>query len=248
MTAPAPPAPPAQPAPPGSQRAHRLVGGAVLVTLLITGLALGLRHGVRDDVLIRNFGVVEEGQIYRAGRQTPAATARIVRDHGIRTIIDLGAYEADSPQERRLANTALALGVTRHRFPLHGDGTGDPNAYVHALRVLADERNFPVLVQCAAGSQRTSGCIMLYREAVQGVPMEQSHHEALAHAHDPDDNPHLWPYLTHYRASILAAFNAARNGVAPPPIPYIEQGPGFARPGLPTRPPSPAPEPAAPAP
>lgn len=144
---------------------------------LLVALAIGVsiwvfRFGVRDHVWARNFGVVTAGEVYRAGRLTPVATKRIVQRRGIRTIIDLGAYHPGSPEERRAQRTADALGVARYRLDLEGDATGNPNEYAHALRLIDDPRNRPVLVHCSAGSERTGCLVALYRARAQGTPLD----------------------------------------------------------------------------
>ncbi|MCE2966070.1 MAG: fused DSP-PTPase phosphatase/NAD kinase-like protein [Phycisphaerales bacterium] len=179
----------------------------------IVALGLGLtlaglyaRYGVRDNVLPRNFGVVVEGQVYRSGRLTPAATQLVHDRTGFRTVIDLGAYVGKPIDEQVAAKTAQALGVKRINFTdLDGYGVGNPNSYVAALRAMSDPANQPVLVHCAAGAQRTSVCMMLYRKIYQGVPFETSIAEALEHDHDPRDNPHLRVYLQTYAEAIERA-------------------------------------------
>lgn len=178
------------------------------------------RYHVRDDLWPRNFGVVEAGQIYRSGRQTPAMMERLVREHGIRTIIDLGAFGLDTREEREAQRTAAALGVDRFRFTLQGDGTGDPNEYVAALRLMTDPARRPVLVHCAAGAQRTSGCVVLYRHIVQGKTVDQVFPEAFEFEHDSRRNPKLRPYLDQWTPAIVESF---KTGVR---IPFEEPSGG----------------------
>lgn len=194
----------------------------LVIAALATGLGMGLRYGVRDDVWPRNFGVVSEGQVYRAGRQTPASMKRLVERYKIKTIVDLGAYAPGSPEERAAAGAAAALGVRRVRVSrdpvgrqvLHGDGTGDPNLYVVALRIMTDPASQPVLVHCAAGAQRTGACVMLYRLALEGKPFEETYAEAQRYRHDPARNPYLMAYLKEWGAKIVDALPDRK------PIPY----------------------------
>lgn len=188
---------------------RRRLSWLVLWIVLIASAVWVFRFAVRDNVWPRNFGVVEAGKVYRAGRLTPTATATLVREHSIKTIIDLGAYEGDASREKIAADTARALGVTRHVFTLDGDGTGHPMGYVEALRLMSDPANQPVLVHCAAGAQRTSVCVMLYEKIYHAVPLEQGLEAAAEHKHDPAKNPKLWPYVQRWSAAIE---NAVRSG------------------------------------
>lgn len=201
-----------------SKRPFKL-GPVLLVATLIFLGGWALRYNVRDNVIPRNFAVVSEGVLYRSGRLTPAQTEEVVRAHKIKTIIDLGAYLGQPINERNAQRTAEALGVARFTFDLVGDGTGDPNDYVQALRIIANPEFQPVLVHCAAGAQRTSACVMFYREIVQGQPIESTFNEAIEHKHDPSDNPALKAYVLHWREKVARAF---RDGGSIPYDPRVD--------------------------
>lgn len=176
----------------------------------------------RHDIYPDNFGVVEPGVLYRSADLTPAATRRVRDEHHIRTIVDLGAFDPGSAEERVAAETASALGIERHVFRLEGDGTGNPNAYVQALRIITDPAKQPVLVHCAAGAQRTSGCIILYRNLVQGVQFDVAYAEAQHFRHSPAKNPRLRPYLVEWTDRINRAF---RTGTLVPGKPEAGAAP-----------------------
>lgn len=163
---------------------------------------VGYRHVIEPDLVPKNAGVVVPGAIYRSGELTPAATRQVVERHGIRTIIDFGAHEPGSSEEVRAQRVAAALGVTRHRFNLGGDATGDPNEYVEAMRIALDPGNQPVLVHCAAGSERTGCFVILYRHHIEGVPIDEAYGEAMTHRHDPERNPRLRVVLERYAEAV----------------------------------------------
>jgi tyrosine-protein phosphatase SIW14 len=189
-------------------RTRPIASTVLLVAIIVAGLAVLWHKQVRDHLIPRNFGVVEEGVLYRSGRLTPRATRLVVERHAIKTIVDLGAYDKDPDLEEQARRTAEALGVTRYVFPLHGDGTGNPNAYVAALRVITDPANQPVLVHCSAGAERTSGCVMLYEKAVHGRAFAETYPLMTRHKHDPARNPLLMSYLADHAGAILAALRA----------------------------------------
>jgi len=166
------------------------------------------KDGIRDHLVPRNFGVVEIGHVYRAAALNPATLKKVHDEHKIRTIIDLGGSDTDPLADRLAQLSAESLGITRYLFPLSGDGTGNPNAYVAALRVLADETAHPVLVHCSAGAQRTSGCIILYRDVIQSRPDADARKEAMDFRHDPEDNPRLFTYLDTWQGHIERAFRS----------------------------------------
>lgn len=178
-------------------------------TLALCGVAYA--YAVHPNLFPKNFGVVDDGRLYRAGELTPAATRTVVEQNHIKTIIDLGAYDKDPAGERAAERTAKALGVERHVFRLEGDGRGNPNAYVEALRIITDPARQPVLVHCSAGAQRTGACVILYRTIVQGKNRADVMTEAYTHQHDPADNPFLKPYLDEWAEQIERAFKAGPN-------------------------------------
>ncbi|MCA9298772.1 MAG: tyrosine-protein phosphatase [Phycisphaerales bacterium] len=172
--------------------------GLLLWTLWDTGL--------KPELLPKNFGVVEPGRLYRSGELTPGSTKLVAERFHIRTIIDLGAHEPGSKEEALAQETARTLGLERFRFNLEGDARGDPNHYLEALRLMTDPARQPVLVHCAAGSQRTGCAIALYRHIVEDVDLEEAYDEASEYRHDPKGNPHLKAMLDTWALKIRDAF------------------------------------------
>lgn len=194
--------------------------GVALTTMVLLGAALAVWFGgARWHFEPRNFGVVEAGVLYRSARLTPAATRIVHETYGIRTIVDLGGSEPGSRQDRIAQETADALGMKRRVFRLEGDGTGNPNAYVEALRVITDKASQPVLVHCSAGAQRTSGCVILYKNLVRHQPIEDVYDEARSYKHDPRRNPRLKPYLETWVEKIGRAYDARTNVPGFEPMP-----------------------------
>jgi protein tyrosine/serine phosphatase len=189
-------------------RAWRTV---LVVALLIVAGALVFRFGVRDHLFPKNFGVVDEGKVYRSGKLTPGTLSDVVERHAIRTIVDLGTWPAGSAGDRREQRTADALGVERYRFELVGDGTGNPNHYVNTLRIMTDPARQPVLVHCGAGAERTGMSVMLYRQVTLGTPIEEAYAEARRYKHDPGRNPRLREVLSRYGPMILEAYREGRQ-------------------------------------
>ncbi len=199
----------------------------LLAVVAVVFGAVAWHKSVRHHLFPRNFGVVEDGVLYRSGRLTPTATKRVVERHGIRTIVDLGAYDKHPAHERVAQETAVALGVRRVVLRLQGDATGDPNDYVTALRAINDPANQPVLVHCAAGSQRTGACVMFYEHFTDGTGLDQLHGEAARYGHDPDDNTRLRPFVDRWVESIRESLE---TGV---PIEVPEGTPGTGGSGAP---------------
>ncbi|MCC6428600.1 MAG: tyrosine-protein phosphatase [Phycisphaerales bacterium] len=189
----------------------------VAIVIVIAGSMFAAWSNARP----KNFGIVDEGKIYRSGELTPAALGRVASQYHIRTIVDLGAYEPGSAEEARMQRTADALGLTRYVLRLEGDATGNPNNYVHALKLMNDPGKQPVLVHCSAGAQRTGCLVMLHRHIVQGRPYGEVFHEAIRHRHEAADNPYLLLMLAEWSEKIAEAYRTGSQipGVEPIPAP-----------------------------
>ena len=181
--------------------------------LLALGVSIGAGVYVYDEyvkpnVVIRKFGVVEEGQITRSGRMTPATMRKLYNRTHVKTMIDLGMYKTGTPDEIAAQKTADELGITRHRLFLKGDATGNPNYYVHALRLMTDPDNLPVHIHCNAGAQRTSAAVILYRVIVQGETIPEVYPEAFNYGHHPSTDWILLHYVTTWLEPIRQAYES----------------------------------------
>lgn len=196
-----------------------LIGLAIAAVGLVA-LVLGIK-GLRYEFTPRNFGVVEPGCIFRSGRLTPRMLRRVRDQHRVKTVIDLGAYPAGTPDELLMQRTAADLGLTRYVMRgVFGNATGNPNVYLHAVRLLADPANHPVLIHCAAGAERTGAAVILFRHLVQGKPIDEVYDEALRFRHDPAKNGEMRTYVEQHAEAIRDAFTRGGDiaGVDPPDI------------------------------
>ncbi len=164
----------------------------VVIVVIVVGVIYGIKK-TRYQFIARNFGVVKTGEIYRSGRLTPRMFRKVVGENNIRTVLDLGAYVPGSPEDLREQQLAEELGAERYRFYLDGDGTGNPNYYVQALRLMSDPEAQPILIHCAAGAQRTGVIVLLYRHIIQGQDLAQAYPESFQYKHKPDE----WPLLAY---------------------------------------------------
>lgn len=178
----------------------------MVATVVVGGGLWSWESWIKPRYIVKNFGVVEAGQVYRSGRLTPATLTKVAKERKIRTVIDFGADARGSAADVAEQRTCEALGVSRLRLELSGDATGDPNMYVEALRVMADPANHPVLVHCGAGAQRTGAVVVLYRHLVQGKKISDVYPEAFEFGHDPGKDYALPTYLADWADEIEESF------------------------------------------
>ncbi len=199
---------------PGLVQILAIVGAVVL-------LAVGYQNLIHPNIFPKRLGEVVPGQIYRSGMLTTAALNKVIREHDIKTVIDLGAWVVDTPANRRAnereQHAVEALGAQRHVFTLIGDATGDPNQYAEALRLMTDPDNWPVLVHCGAGTERTGCVVALYRMHTEDMSMEDAYAEAERAGHSETRNPHLREVLKKWTGPVLESLETGE------PIPWIQE-------------------------
>lgn len=193
----------------------------LIALLAIAALAANFKPAVRYNVFPRNFGVVEEGKVYRSGQMSPAQFRAVHERHGFRTLVDLGSHERGTRGDRRNQRIADSLGLPRYRFDLIGDATGNPNEYVQVLRLMTDPERQPVLVYCGAGSERTSCAVILYDHIKHGTSFEEGLAGAEDFKHQPHRSPRLREVVETYGAAIIEAYRTgtALSGYEFPPEP-----------------------------
>jgi len=149
--------------------AQRRTAAAVAVVILAAG-AGGLLW-VRGNALPKRFGVVEAGRLYRCGEITPRQLERVASEHGIRTVLSL--LNPEVPESIAERQAAERLGLRWTNVPLPGDGASTAEQRERIKAVLFDPTAAPLLVHCAAGTNRTGLAIGLYRIHQQGWSVQQ---------------------------------------------------------------------------
>jgi len=121
------------------------------------------------QIVPKRFGIVEKDKVFRSGRIAPRLIRGTIQKHGIKVIVDLTEPDSRNSSWRAEQKAVKELGISRYNFQLYGDGTGNITNYAKAICAIqqAMKENKPVLVHCAAGTQRTGGVIAAYRLLVE---------------------------------------------------------------------------------
>jgi tyrosine-protein phosphatase SIW14 len=154
-------------------RIANLLGILVVVALISVPVAVA----ARQQSEVRNFRVMKDDVLYRSGQMTLDGLKRIGHEYGIRTIISLrdkshgGPNSADDAEEKYCNQHEINF----YRLPpRHWEGElgNEPAPVEENVRifrtVMAEPKNYPVLVHCFAGIHRTGAYCAIYR-------MEQDH-------------------------------------------------------------------------
>ncbi|MGF1582609.1 MAG: tyrosine-protein phosphatase [Gemmataceae bacterium] len=171
----------------------------------------------------RHFAVVKEGVLYRSGQMTRAGLKKIIKYHGIRTVITLrAAREEGQPHpdadEEVWCNKQQ---IYYYRLPpkqwyeVDGKIPGNENVK-RFLEVMADPKHHPVLMHCFRGHHRTGIMTAIYRMEVDGWSNEKAIDEMVASGHDRYDmHADVQTYLESYKRGILSVSHSQdANSVA----------------------------------
>ena len=122
--------------------------------------------------LLYNFGSVEDGSIYRSAQPSPLLLRWLVERHGIRTLINLRGrtpgFESAFAARNRLRLYAFDLSASR------APDAGDVERF---LALLRDRSNYPLLVHCRNGVDRTGYMLALYRTRELGWDVDRAARE-----------------------------------------------------------------------
>jgi protein tyrosine/serine phosphatase len=197
----------------------------IIIAVLILGACLLVWDQlVKDHVIPKRFGVVEQGVIYRSGRMSSVLVKRILEEHTIKVIVTLeGLKDADRDQQAEIA-ASEELGIEIVRFPLGGNGTGKVENYIQAIATIhkAKSENKPVLIHCAVGTQRTGGVLASYHLLFDNWTPEQIYQEMTAYDFKHKKNEDLIPYLNKNIKEIATTLK--ENGILeeiPDPMPVF---------------------------
>ena len=212
-----------QASPDTARRVPRSVRNVVILALVVVA-GIGVWDTFKYRFIAKRFGVVVPGKVYRSGQISRWMLDETISEHKIGAIVDLQGIDPASEHQQYEIAAAERLGVELHRFPLAGDGTGEIERYADAVETIAvcERAGKPVLVHCAAGSQRTGGAVAAYRLLVRGESPQEARSELERFKWDPESP--LIGYLNEHMAE-LARMLVERGVIerVPEPLPRLPE-------------------------
>jgi len=201
-------------------------------------LALGGYHlvwvPIEHHYFPRNWGVVEEGRIYRSGVLVPHVARETLAGHRIRVLLSMEQYDPGDPTQANQKQVAEELGIEIVRIPMQGNGipsdaneTDGLRKYARAVQTIVKARaeNKPILVQCGSGTHRTGGVIAVYRVLVERRPPSQAYAELCEYGWELRKHRVLLEYLNRNMAALarmLVEMKAIDPGApGPDPVPVL---------------------------
>jgi hypothetical protein len=131
---------------------RRIVRWIMGLTTAIVVPALGF---VAWDQATYNFGEVHPQNIYRSGQMPAAALAQTVRDHQIKTVLNLRGSNPSQAWYREELTTTLDAGATHIDIAM-SSCLWMSREQLWALIETLGSAEYPLLIHCQWGSERTS--------------------------------------------------------------------------------------------
>jgi protein tyrosine phosphatase (PTP) superfamily phosphohydrolase (DUF442 family) len=140
------------------------------VVILVLGVLV--TYLFRNPWFHGNFGVVDEGLVYRSAQPTENLPA-LAAEQKIATILNLrGGSDSDPWYAAEVANTRK-LGLDFYDLPLVATVRPTRKQLLNLLDVL-DRCKYPLLIHCKSGSDRTGLVSALYLMSRKGVAPKQA--------------------------------------------------------------------------
>jgi protein tyrosine phosphatase (PTP) superfamily phosphohydrolase (DUF442 family) len=120
---------------------------------LVTAVGLAVALYVGWDQAHHNFGEVQRGRIYRSAQMPASALVRTIRDHGIRTVLNLRGSNKDAwySAERK---ATLDAGATQIDIAM-SSCIWMSRAQLRTVVQTLDTAEYPMLIHCQWGAERT---------------------------------------------------------------------------------------------
>lgn len=120
----------------------------------------------------RNWGVVQEGRLYRSNHPSPRQLRAAVRRFGIRTIINLRGHRESCGSDALGRAAAAELGLAHIDAPLESRGAPHKDRVLRLAGIFRETQE-PVLLHCKSGADRTGLAAGLWL-MLQGRPVEEA--------------------------------------------------------------------------
>ncbi|WP_435008563.1 fused DSP-PTPase phosphatase/NAD kinase-like protein [Tundrisphaera lichenicola] len=157
------------PSPPRPSRLRARLRRLSIAALMIASLTTFV---FRNSLFRENFGVVDEGRVYRSAQPTAGLPA-LVASKGLATILNLRGGSDANPWYADEVAATRKLGIDFYDLPMIATVRPTRKQLLTVLDVL-DRCNYPLLIHCKSGSDRTGLVSALYLMSRKGMPPERA--------------------------------------------------------------------------
>ena len=158
----------------------RLVGAGLVLALLAAGSAFTFRN----QLFRGNFGVVDPGVAYRSAQPGETMDA-VLKQNQIATVLNLRGGSSHDPWYVDEVETTERLKVDFYDFPMVATERPSRRQLLTVIDILG-RCQYPLLIHCKSGSDRTGLVSALYLMMRKGVPpLEAERAFSLYYGHIP---------------------------------------------------------------
>jgi len=141
------------------------------LTVVLAGCGLGELDDYPPLTVWDNFRIIADGQAYRSAQLDSTTLELVIEQYGIRTIINLRGEDDDALWYKRERTVAAEHGVTLVDIPMSA-GRLPPRASLLRLYDTYRSAEYPILIHCKGGADRTGAAAAIWRMVMQGAPRE----------------------------------------------------------------------------
>lgn len=120
-----------------------------------------------------NFAVLDAGRAYRSAQPTGPQLERTIDALGIRTVLNLRGPNAGKDWYDDEAAVCAAEGVELIDFPMSAQSRPNPDLLAGVIDTL-QTAEYPMLIHCSGGADRTGLISVIYRMLILGQPREEA--------------------------------------------------------------------------
>ncbi len=136
-----------------------------IVRSIVAATLLAVLAPVVWTLAMANFGTVQPGRVYRSGQMRAGSLAQVVRDRGIRTVLNLrGSHPTDAWYRGERAAT-IEGGATQIDVAM-SSCEWMSRVQARALVKVLETCEYPLLIHCWHGSERT-GLVSAFAELLR---------------------------------------------------------------------------------
>ncbi len=167
----------------------RWAGLRTVLAGILTGLALAAAGEAARVVAGNNFHTVLPGRVYRCAQLSGPALERIVRAHGIRTVVNLRGCGVPWPWYLDEVRVGHRAGIAQEDVCLSAGRLPSAHELRRLVEVL-DRTEYPILLHCRHGADRTGLAAVLVVLLQTDAPYAEGRRQlGLRYGHVPLGQP-----------------------------------------------------------
>lgn len=152
-------------------KCNRLATSTSLMLIPLLGLCLGMScvefPAAQETAPLFNFHVVEPGRVYRSGQPDANGLRIAIGNLDLRTVLNLRGVNPEKSWYVAEKAVCDEMGVTHVSYPMSAKSLPSAELLGGVLETL-ETAEYPILVHCESGSDRTSAIAAIYRIAFLG--------------------------------------------------------------------------------